>query len=225
MTSLEDVRVRLEEAAETGKWMAAVWQVKDGQIKLVSRVTHDFPSGDFLAAVGHLSMNLFEEQRQMNEPAQPPVPEPLPKADIAAKPEEVSPILQVFQPPTGKGFDSAGKAVQGIGGSLGVPKEIIEGDGSRFRPDHRPEFKGCKAVEGLEGGAFPVEEKPIEVDEKGRPKEVYDPVRDKYRPVVYDGPPVVYDGPPEEKPEPAGPNEKPDDQDPHRDGEGEGLQQ
>ena len=64
----------LAKAQESGRWMAAAWTVEDGRIELVGRTTWNFPSGDFLAAVGHLALNLFEEQRQAGMLPDDPLP-------------------------------------------------------------------------------------------------------------------------------------------------------
>ncbi len=66
----------MEEAVESGKWMSAVWRVKDGKIELVKRTTWDFPTGDFLAAVAQLANSCFESMKESTPPKLP-----LPRAD------------------------------------------------------------------------------------------------------------------------------------------------
>ena len=65
----------LDRASDGGSWMAAVWCVEDGDIKLVQRTTFKFPTGDFLAAVGQLASNLFEEVKSGGDLPSDPLPE------------------------------------------------------------------------------------------------------------------------------------------------------
>lgn len=64
----------IEEESD-GRWMAAVWQVKDGKIFLRRRTGWRFPRGDYQAAVKHLRDHLqkdfdkYESSRTLpNEP-------------------------------------------------------------------------------------------------------------------------------------------------------------
>jgi len=50
---------------DDGRWMGALWRVKDGKIQLIQLTTHKFPKGDFLAAVAHLSNSLFERIKEV----------------------------------------------------------------------------------------------------------------------------------------------------------------
>lgn len=73
----EEVFVKkLSEVAVGDHWMAAVWQVKDGKIELVQCTTSNFPRGDYLAAIGGLAMNRFQEMKE----SQGLPSDPLPKA-------------------------------------------------------------------------------------------------------------------------------------------------
>lgn len=57
-----DLQKVLSELQTKEKWMAAAWVVEDGKIKMVDRITHQFPTDDFLAAIGQLAHNCHEEK-------------------------------------------------------------------------------------------------------------------------------------------------------------------
>ena len=57
------------------RWMAAVWQVKDGKIGLVKLSANEFPTGDMTAALGHLGLKMHEVVLDANAPKPKPLPE------------------------------------------------------------------------------------------------------------------------------------------------------
>jgi len=74
-----DFKAALDEVIAGDRWMAAVWSVRDGKVRLNQVTTSNFPKGDFLAAVGQLAMNRFE---QLKADAGVLPSDPLPKADF-----------------------------------------------------------------------------------------------------------------------------------------------
>lgn len=56
VVSLENIVIK---AVEAGRWMAAVWMVKDGRLFLSGCTTWDFPKADMLPAV-----DMLREDRQ-----------------------------------------------------------------------------------------------------------------------------------------------------------------
>ena len=57
------------------RWMAAVWQVKDGKIGLVKLSANEFPTGDMTAALGHLGLKMHDVVLDANSPKPKPLPE------------------------------------------------------------------------------------------------------------------------------------------------------
>ena len=57
------------------RWMAAVWQVKDGKISLVKLSANEFPTGDMTAALGHLGSKMHDVVLAANAPKPTPLPE------------------------------------------------------------------------------------------------------------------------------------------------------
>ena len=84
---------------DSQKWMVAVWVVEEGKIKMVNRITHQFPSDDFLAAIGQLANNCYEEKLKCDK-AEKPVKQELPSDPL--------PPVKIFKMP-----------------SLGVPKSLL----------------------------------------------------------------------------------------------------
>jgi len=91
-------------AKDAGKWLAAVWEVRDGKIALLNRTSNKFPRGDFLRVVAQLASNFSDEEMAAvvgDQPASqlPAVPEPLPRAvpDIKVFPME-EPVVEDIPP-------------------------------------------------------------------------------------------------------------------------------
>lgn len=63
-------------AAEAGRFMAAVWKVEFGRVELVNVTTYQFPTGDFLPAVGQLAANCHEEALRQQKASPPTAPLP-----------------------------------------------------------------------------------------------------------------------------------------------------
>ncbi len=62
MSKYSDLQKVLSELVIKKKWMVAVWIVEDGKIKMVDRITYQFPTDDFLVAIGQLANNCHEEK-------------------------------------------------------------------------------------------------------------------------------------------------------------------
>ncbi len=60
---VEQVALATKDIKASSRWMVAAWDVSGGEIKLVGRTTFQFPTGDFLAAIGQLAMSCFEETK------------------------------------------------------------------------------------------------------------------------------------------------------------------
>jgi hypothetical protein len=60
--ALIEVEAALARAAEDGKWMAAVWSVKDGVLCMVTRTTWDFPVVDVPQALNMVRESLQPEK-------------------------------------------------------------------------------------------------------------------------------------------------------------------
>jgi hypothetical protein len=77
-----------------GQWMAAVWSVEDGRIRLHS-TTHKFLKDDYLSAVGLLSNHLFEKNRlEANKLPDTPLPpakgfDPWPQRNVGFDPQSL----------------------------------------------------------------------------------------------------------------------------------------
>jgi len=88
----------LAKAKTVGSFMAAVWMVSDGKVKLLRRSTSKFPRGDFLRAVAQLAdlcaVDCAGAEKAKNNGASA-VPEPLPRAkpDIKVFPK---PDIKIF---------------------------------------------------------------------------------------------------------------------------------
>ena len=113
--------------------MAAVWSVKDGRIRMLGRVTWEFPVGDFLPAVRQLLDDLDREREESQEPA------PLPRADI--------PGVGVFDP-------SKMKTIRKEAFRPMTPADPESPPGIKQPQDDSPVFKGdcgrCNPAEGAE---------------------------------------------------------------------------
>ena len=72
----------IHQASDAGRWMVAVWQIKDDRIELSHCCTWKFPTGDFEAAQGMLRAFCVEEKSRN---AEPEVPGPLPQATLPFK--------------------------------------------------------------------------------------------------------------------------------------------
>lgn len=81
-SAMEYVQEAFKKAQESGKWMVAVWSVEDGKLKMHTRTTWQFPSGDGPIAVRHLQESIRAEQSL-------PVDEPLPQAELPPLPNAV----------------------------------------------------------------------------------------------------------------------------------------
>jgi len=81
----------LNEYTAGDHWMAAAWRVKDGKIELGNVTIHGFPSGDFTAAVGHLSLRLFDHLKN-EQRGNPPEQEPLKRSEMPWRPS-VRPMI------------------------------------------------------------------------------------------------------------------------------------
>jgi len=81
--ALRRIEAVIGEAAESGKFMVVVWQVKDKvkdkRVEMVDRVTWKFPRGDFLAAISQLARACATEVEESSLQASEP-PAPLPRA-------------------------------------------------------------------------------------------------------------------------------------------------
>jgi len=89
---------KLEEATLTGRWMAVVWKIEDGQIRVGSCTKHNFPDDDF-----HKALELLKEHSPLKE-----LPDtPLPSADEP-------PVIQ-FAPAGEQVEDQAERIVEAIG--------------------------------------------------------------------------------------------------------------
>ena len=80
------------EVAGEPRWMAAVWQVKDGKISLVKLSANEFPTGDMTAALGHLGLRMHDVVLAANAPKPKPLPEVfVPSSHVSDKHEEPMP--------------------------------------------------------------------------------------------------------------------------------------
>ncbi len=74
------------------QWMVAAWIVEDGKIKMVDRITHQFPTDDFLAAIGQLADNCHVEKlkcdkaEKLASPRQELPSDPLPQVKVFKMP-------------------------------------------------------------------------------------------------------------------------------------------
>lgn len=107
----------LVQARTSGKWMAAVWEVRDGRISLKGRTTSKFDRGDFLSAVSHLAANCAEEESIKSSDAVE-LPAPLPRAMLDSS--RAMPDVKVFSMDPAE--DEKGEPEKdGAGGSEPVP--------------------------------------------------------------------------------------------------------
>ncbi len=72
-------RKRYEEAQTSDRWMAVVWCIEDGKIVMKGLTTSNFPKGDFTKAIELMRKELSKFEKSESDP---PIPEPLPKANI-----------------------------------------------------------------------------------------------------------------------------------------------
>ncbi len=101
------------------QWMVAAWVVEDGKIKLVDRITHRFPTDDFLAAIGQLAHNCHEEKLACDKAEKLVAP-------TEQLPSDPLPPVKIFKMPF-KG-EVGEKLVDGIG----------EGQGESISDLHSP---------------------------------------------------------------------------------------
>lgn len=85
------VQRALQEAAEDGKWMVAVWSVVGDQLRLLTRTTWQFPVGDVEGALAQVRQSMTVLQPAPQTLSVKPM-EPLPiAAAFAPKPAEAPP--------------------------------------------------------------------------------------------------------------------------------------
>lgn len=82
--ALRKVQTALQEAAEDGKWMAAVWSVgADGMLRLLTRTTWNFPVGDVTESLAQMRRT-FDDQLPTPQTLRVRPMEPLPMAKAFA---------------------------------------------------------------------------------------------------------------------------------------------
>lgn len=69
--AIQEVLNHLVDVSKSEKWMVVFWKVQDGRLYLDSRVTWDFPTGDFDASV-KLLKNHLDELKGREQTAEPP---------------------------------------------------------------------------------------------------------------------------------------------------------
>ena len=80
-SAVQSIVEAINKAADSGRFLIAVWAVEDGKVRLVQRTTHNFPSGDFIIAQRLLDVDLDAELRRCNA-VPPPDLSPLPEASL-----------------------------------------------------------------------------------------------------------------------------------------------
>jgi len=80
--AMVEAQAAVKKAAASGKFLVAVWQVKDGKVELTHYTTFNFPRGDFLPAVGHLALELHSEVMSAKDDIFSPPTVPLPAATM-----------------------------------------------------------------------------------------------------------------------------------------------
>ncbi len=109
MSSNSTLYKLVEKLDGSEKWMVAAWVVEDGKIKLVDRITHRFPTDDFLAAIGQLAHNCHEEKlacdkaEKLAAPREELPSDPLPPVKIFKMPhcEKKNEVILPTIPKTG----------------------------------------------------------------------------------------------------------------------------
>ena len=74
--AVQSAKEGIDSVASTGKWAMIVWCVEDGKIRLEKRTTFAWPTGDWMAALGHLASLLHEDQVQAPDRRLPNTPLP-----------------------------------------------------------------------------------------------------------------------------------------------------
>ena len=97
--ALRQIEAVIGDAAESGKFMIAVWRVKEKRVEMVDRVTWKFPRGDFLAAVSQLAVACATEVEETSLRAEEP-PAPLPRAIDFSKVNAAPADQEAPLPPT-----------------------------------------------------------------------------------------------------------------------------
>lgn len=70
-SALLAVERALSEASEDGCWMAAVWSVKDNELRLLTRTTWKFPVGDVTEALRQVQRTMATSQTLQVAPMGP----------------------------------------------------------------------------------------------------------------------------------------------------------
>jgi len=102
-----------DRAREVDKWMAVVWEVRDGQLTMTNLQAFNFPRGDFLRCLAQFADACAKDTGKTEAPKEP---EPLPRAepDIKVFPavdkaiEQAAPVpagFPVTPPPTPEQVD------------------------------------------------------------------------------------------------------------------------
>lgn len=79
--ALEDIQKHVEKCHKSKRYMVAAWCIEDDEVKMLGRVTQDFPAGDFLLAVSQLAVCCSNEYQSLVLKNDDPPP-PLPLADL-----------------------------------------------------------------------------------------------------------------------------------------------
>ncbi len=151
----------LAKAKTSDKWMAAVWEIRDGKVVLLNRTTISFPRGDFLRVVTQLAGacaddTLAAEQGQSEIPA---APEPLPRATPDIKVFPVEEPVEPQAPPVGFPDPDPGATLgaemeegsvwgQARAPDLGLPNPVTVGQAGLL-PDVGPHLDKLLGVEDI----------------------------------------------------------------------------
>jgi len=73
-SALSAVQRALQEAGEDGRWMAAIWSVQENRLRLLTRTTWQFPTGDVEEAVAQIRRSFAGEAQVLRVAPMEPLP-------------------------------------------------------------------------------------------------------------------------------------------------------